>query len=483
MAKLSKSNCADYKIYPERILQFGDGNFLRAFVDWIVDRMNKETGFNSGVVVVGPRSSDKVYNINDQDGLYTLLINGIEKGEIKQECSLINCITRAFNTYRDYDEYLKTAENPDMRFVISNTTEAGIVYNDKDRLEDRPQTSFPGKLTAWLYHRYKTFNGDMTKGLLILPCELIDKNGEKLKEIINNYAEDWELEKEFINWINNANIFYNTLVDRIVPGYPKEKAKELEKELGYEDKYLVEGEYFHLWVIEGPKEIKEEFPADKIGLNVLFVDDLTPYRTRKVRILNGAHTSMVPVSYLYGIDTVKESVEDEVIGKYIESVIYDEIVPTLDLPEEELLDFSAAVLDRFGNPFIKHYLMSISLNSMSKFQTRVLPSILEYIDIRSAMPAKLLFALASLIYFYRGERDGEEIKLSDNPEFLNMYKKLWDDYDGSDENLESIAETVLGLVDLWKIDLNTIEGLKEEVTKHLIGIKNKGINEAVKGIL
>lgn len=483
MVKLDRNVYKDYKSYPERILQFGDGNFLRAFVDWIVDKMNKEIDFNSGVVVVGPRSSERVYNINEQDGLYTLLVNGVEKGELKQEKNVVNCITRAFNTYRDYDEYLKLAENLDMRFMISNTTEAGIIYDENDKLEDKPQNSFPGKLTAFLYHRYKTFNGDPTKGLLHLPCELIDKNGEKLKEIVINLANDWGLEEGFIDWINNANTFYNTLVDRIVPGYPKEKAEEIEKELGYKDKYLVEGEYFHLWVIEGPKEIKEEFPADKIGLNVLFVDDLTPYRTRKVRILNGAHTSMVPVSYLYGIDTVKESVDDEVVGKYIESVIYDEIVPTLDLPEEELVEFSAAVLDRFRNPFIKHYLMSISLNSMSKFETRVLPSILEYINRKSEMPSKLLFSFASLIYFYKGERNGEKINLSDNPEYLEMYKDLWDNYDGSDENLGSIVEAVLSLTDLWKMDLNEIEGLKEEVTRHLINIVRKGMKESVKEIL
>lgn len=483
MVKLNKSIYKDYKSYPERILQFGDGNFLRAFADWIVDKMNKELDFNSGVVVVGPRNSEKVYYINEQDGLYTLLINGIEKNELKQEKNVINSIMRAFNTYRDYDEYLKLAENPDMRFMISNTTEAGIVYDRNDKLEDRPQNSFPGKLTAFLYHRYKAFSGDLSKGLLHLPCELIDKNGEKLKEIIIKLANDWGLEESFIDWINNANTFYNTLVDRIVPGYPKEKAEEIEKELGYKDKYLVEGEYFHLWVIEGPKEIKEEFPADKIGLNVLFVDDLTPYRTRKVRILNGAHTSMVPVAYLYGIDTVKESVDDEVVGKYIESVIYDEIVPTLDLPEEELLEFSAAVLDRFRNPFIKHYLMSISLNSMSKFETRVLPSILEYIDRKSEMPEKLLFSFASMIYFYKGERNGEKINLSDNPEYLEMYKNLWDNYDGSDENLKSIVEAVLNLTSLWKMNLNSIEGLKEEITKHLINIVRKGMQEAVEEIV
>ncbi|MBC8587396.1 tagaturonate reductase [Paratissierella segnis] len=483
MEKLNKSICKDYKEYPERIMQFGEGNFLRAFVDWIIDKMNREKDFNSGVVVVGPRSSDRIYKLNEQDGLYTLLLNGVEKGKEISEKNVINSITRGLNTYRDYDEYLKIAENPDMRFIISNTTEAGIAFNENDRLEDRPQESFPGKLTAWLYHRYKTFDGDMKKGLFILPCELIDKNGENLKNIVLKYVELWNLGEGFKDWINKANIFYNTLVDRIVPGYPKGTASEIEKELGYKDSFLVEGEIFHLWVIEGPKKIKYEFPADKIGLNVLFTEDLTPYRERKVRILNGAHTSMVPVSYLYGIDTVKESVEDETIGKFVKSVIFDEIIPTLDLPEEELFDFAEDVLDRFRNPFIKHYLMSISLNSMSKFETRILPSILEYKNRQNKLPKKLVFSLASLIYFYRGDRNGESINLSDDPEILEMYKNLWNNYDGSDENLQSIVKTVLGSVDLWKIDLNSIVGLNEKVTKDLTSIVRKGMKEAVREIL
>lgn len=483
MSKLDRSRDNSLKVYPERILQFGDGNFLRAFADWVIYKMNKEAGFDSGVVVVGPRSNEKVYKINDQEGLYTLLINGIEKGELKQETILVDSITRAFNTYRDYDEYLKTAENPDMRFVISNTTEAGIEYIKEDKLEDRPQKSFPGKLTAWLYHRYKTFNGDKDKGMLVLPCELIDKNGDKLREIILDYAKDWNLEEDFSSWIKEANTFYNTLVDRIVPGYPKETAGKVEEKLGYKDDYLVEAEWFHLWVIEGPKEIAQEFPAEEVGLNVLFVDDLTAYRERKVRILNGAHTSMVPVSYLYGIDTVRESVEDEIIGRFMDGVIFKEIVPTLDLPEEELKEFAESVLDRFRNPFIKHYLISISLNSMSKFETRVLPSLLEYHKRKEVLPERLVFSLASLIYFYKGDRQGEEIELSDDKEILDLYKKLWGNYDGSDQALEEIVRAILSLEKLWKIDLNTIEGLTSRTSYYLSEIVNKGMKEAIKEVI
>lgn len=481
--KLNKSCYREYKVYPERIIQFGEGNFLRAFADWIIDKMNDELDFNSGVLVIQPRNKDTVDRLNEQDGLYTLFLNGIEKGEIIREKKVINCITRGINTYKEYDEYLKVAENPNIRFIISNTTEAGIVYDENDKLEDRPQNSFPGKLTAFLYHRYKTFNGDLTKGLLCLPCELIDRNGDVLKDIIIKLAKNWGLEGGFVDWIKEANVFCNTLVDRIVPGYPKDNAVQIEEELGYKDNFLVESEYFHLWVIEGPKDIKNEFPANEIGLNVLFVDDLTPYRTRKVRILNGAHTSMVPVSYLYGIDTVRDSINHEVVGKYIESVIFDEILPTLDLPENELVEFSEDVLDRFRNPFIDHYLMSISLNSISKFETRVLPSILEYIRIKDELPNKLLFSFAALIYFYKGDRNGSKIELSDNPEVLETFEQLWEGYDHTEEYLIYLVERVLGNKEFWKQDLNNIEGLKDKISNYLIKIERHGMKKAVEEVL
>lgn len=473
------NECFKKKIYTEKILQFGEGNFIRSFVDWIVDEMNEANYFNGSVVVILPRNNDKVKVLNEQNGLFTLYLNGIKSGEAISEHSIISSISRGINTYTDYDEFLKVAENPELRFITSNTTEAGIVYEENDRLEDRPQSSFPGKLTAFLYHRYQAFNGDKEKGFVFLPCELIDKNGEKLKEIIIKLSRVWNLEEGFIEWINEANTFCNTLVDRIVPGYPKDKIEDITKELGYEDKLLVEGEQFHLWVIEGPQWVKEEFPADKAELNVLFVDDLTPYRTRKVRILNGAHTAMVPVSYLYGKDTVKEAVEDEVLGKFIQDAIYDEIIPTLELSKKELHDFAKAVLDRFKNPFIKHYLMSISLNSMSKFKTRVLPSILQYQRINNTLPKRLVFSFAALIAFYKGDRDGEKIDLKDDEDILALYNNLWSNYDGTRQGLKDIVEEVLGYVKTWEMDLNKVEGLSQQVIDYLEVILEKGMKEAV----
>ncbi|AOT68573.1 tagaturonate reductase [Geosporobacter ferrireducens] len=478
MKKIQETH--EKKRYPEKILQIGEGNFLRAFVDWMVFKINHEAGFNGSVVVVQPLKEGMVEKLEEQNGLYTLYLNGIKNGEVVSEHSIIDVISRTINPYVQFDEYLQTAKNPELRFVVSNTTEAGISFDENDKLEDRPQNSFPAKLTAFLYQRYKAFNGDQTKGLIFIPCELIDKNGVKLKEIILKYAKLWNLEDSFINWIHAANTFCNSLVDRIVPGYPKEKIEEIRKELRYEDNMVVEAEPFHLWVIEGPQWVKDEFPADQAGLDVLFVEDLTPYRTRKVRILNGAHTSMVPVAYLYGKDTVREAIEDPVVGKFVKDTIFEEIIPTLELSKEELVNFAGAVIDRFKNPFIKHYLMSISLNAMSKFKTRVLPSILQYKESKNLLPSRLVFSLAALIGFYRGDRAGTAIELKDDAEILELYKNLWSAYDGSRLGLEKLVEQVLAYEKVWEMDLNEVDGLQKQVTDYLALIMEKGMEEAVK---
>ncbi|WP_411679179.1 tagaturonate reductase [Clostridium thailandense] len=481
--RLNKETFKEYKKYPEKVLQFGEGNFLRAFVDWQIDKMNKEADFNGSVVVVQPIEFGLVDKLNKQDGLYTLYLQGIKDGKAVKEHSVMNSISRGVNPYIQYDEYLKVAENPDLRFIISNTTEAGITFDENDRLEDKPQKSFPGKLTAFLYHRFKAFNGDKNKGFIIIPCELIDRNGEKLKDAILKFAELWNLEGEFVSWINDANTFCCSLVDRIVTGYPRDTINEITKELGYEDNLVNVAEQFHLWVIEGPQWVKDEFPVEKAGLNVKFVDDMTPYRTRKVRILNGAHTALVPVSYLYGLDTVGQSVEHEVVGEFIKGVIYDEIIPTLDLPEDELKYFAGAVLERFMNPFVNHYLMSIALNSMSKFETRDLPSLLEYINRKGEIPKKLVFSLAALIEFYKGKRGEEEIKLADDAEILDLYKATWESYDGTQEGLKNVVVTILSYEKNWKINLNEVQGLTDAVTNYLIKIENLGIKEALKEVM
>ena len=480
---LNKETYSEYKQYPEKVLQFGEGNFLRAFVDWQIDKMNKQAGFNGSVVVVQPIELGLVDKLNEQDGLYTLYLQGMSEGKAIEEHSVINSISRGINPYTQHAEYLKLAENPELRFVFSNTTEAGITYDENDKLSDAPQKSFPGKFAALLYHRFKAFNGENDKGLIIIPCELIDRNGDKLKEIILKLAKLWNLEEDFAKWINEANTFCSTLVDRIVPGYPRDNIKEITQELGYVDNLVNVGEHFHLFIIEGPKWIENEFPVSKAGLNVKFVEDMTPYRTRKVRILNGSHTSLVPVSYLYGLNTVAESVDHEVLGKFIKDTIYEEIIPTLDLPEEELKYYAGVVLERFMNPFVKHYLMSISLNSMSKYETRDLPSLLEFIKVKGELPKRLIFSLAALIEFYRGKRGNETIKLSDNEDVLELYKTAWDKCDGTEIALSDLVTSILAYKKVWKMDLNEVQGLTKAVTHYLISIEKVGIGQALKEVL
>ncbi|EKQ57066.1 MULTISPECIES: tagaturonate reductase [unclassified Clostridium] len=481
--KLSKELFKEFKTYPERVLQFGEGNFLRAFVDWQINKMNEEADFNGSVVVVQPLENGLVDMLNEQDCLYTLYLQGVQNGKASKTHKIINSISRGINPYRDYNEYLKVAENPDLRFIVSNTTEAGIAFDENDKLNEGCQKSYPGKLTALLYHRFNTFKGDNSKGFIIIPCELIDRNGEKLKEIILKYAEIWNLGQEFIDWINNANTFCCSLVDRIVPGYPRDTIDEVRAELGYDDNLVDVGEIFHLWVIEGPQSIKDELPIEKAGLNIKVVDDMTPYRTRKVRILNGPHTAMVPVAYLYGLETVGESVEHEVIGKYVHDVIYDEIIETLDLPHEELVEFADAIIERFQNPYVKHYLMSIALNSLSKYKTRDLPSLTEYLKRKGVLPKKLVFSFAALIEFYKGKRGEEDIQLADDEDILDLFKELWTNYDGTKDGLEKIVTSVLAYEKNWGSNLNEIPNLTAEVTKYLELIETAGMKEAVKAVL
>ncbi len=481
--KLNKKIYKEFKTYPEKVLQFGEGNFLRAFVDWQIDKMNEEAGFNGSVVVVQPQEGGLVNMLNEQDGLFTLYLQGVQGKRAIKTHKIINSISRGINPYTDYNEYLRVAENPELRFIVSNTTEAGIAFDENDKLNEGCQKSFPGKLTAFLFRRFMVFNGDNSKGFIIIPCELIDRNGEKLKEIVLRYAEMWNLGQDFVNWINDANTFCCSLVDRIVPGYPRDTIDEVREELGYDDNLVDVGEIFYLWVIEGPQSIKDELPIEKAGLNVKVVDDMTPYRTRKVRILNGPHTAMVPVAYLYGLETVGEAVDHEVIGRYVHDVIYDEIIETLDLPHEELVEFADAIIERFQNPYVKHYLMSIALNSLSKYKTRDLPSLTEYLKRKGTLPKKLVFSLASLIEFYKGKRGDEDIQLADDEDILELFKKLWEKYDGTKEGLNKIVTSVLAYEKNWGSNLNEIPNLADEVSRYLEIIEKVGMKEAIKEVI
>ncbi|MEH7304622.1 tagaturonate reductase [Neobacillus drentensis] len=480
MQRLNRRNYKEYEIYPEKILQFGEGNFLRGFVDWQVQVLNQKTDFNGSVVVVQPRGSEKIERLNRQDGLFTLYLQGIKDGRPVNEHMVIDSISRGINLFTDYQAYIELAAKEELRFIISNTTEAGITYDPEDKLEEQPQKSFPGKLTAFLYYRFKAFSGDQQRGCIIIPCELIENNGKVLKEIVLKYAQDWNLGSGFINWIENANTFCSSLVDRIVPGFPSDTIHEKTAELGYQDELMVVGEQYHLWVIEGPEFIKHVLPVEGTGLNTMVVKDLTPFRTRKVRILNGAHTAMTPVAYLSGLETVEEAVIDNEVGLFIRELITEEIVPTLEGNAAELGFYAEEVLSRFANPYIKHYLMSISLNSISKFITRNLPSLIDYIEKTNVLPMRMVFALSCLIFFYRGKRGEESISLQDRPETLQFFQSTWNMYENQEIELNELVESVLSEKNLWDMDLDEISNLSSTVTKHLSDIEQLGVRSALK---
>ena len=482
---LNRTNFKEYKKNPEKVIQFGSGNFLRCFINWQLDIINEKTNLNAGVAIVKPSNSERAPLLDVQDGLYTTIIRGIDENQnLVKDFRVISSVNREIPIYKQFNEYLKLAHNPEMRFIFSNTTEAGIAYSAHDKYDDTPQETFPGKLTRLLHERFKTFEGATDKGFIILPCELIDYNGEKLKEIVLKYATLWNLEEKFKLWLEESNVWCSTLVDRIVTGYPFNEKEELEKELGYEDQFMVTGEYFHLFVIQGPKDILEkELKLKEVNLNIKIVEDLKNYKMIKVGILNGAHTSMVPVSYLYGIDTVKETLDDEVLGEFVKETIYKEIIPALEMDETELLEFADAVINRFKNPYVEHFLKAISLNSMTKYKTRILPQLLNYKKKTGELPKKLVFSLASMIRFYKGDRNGEIIDLKDDRWILDLYSDLWNKFDGTDDDYKKIINEILGLESHWDINLNTVEGLAEQLFVYLKTIDQLGMKRAIKEVL
>ena len=479
MERLNRKTAPQAKTYTEKIIQFGEGNFLRAFIEWIIWKTNQKTDFDASVVIVQPIEKGMVDMLNEQDCLYHLNLQGLDKGQSVDSVDMIDVVSRGLNPYREFEEYLKLAEQPQIRFVISNTTEAGIAFDPNCKLDDKPALSYPGKLTQLLYHRYEFFKGDMTKGFIIFPCELIFENGKHLKECIRQYIDLWNLGEGFSNWFENACGVYSTLVDRIVPGYPRDTAAQLCERVGYQDNMLDKAEIFHLWVIEAQKEIAAEFPADKAGLNVLFVPSEAPYHERKVTLLNGPHTVLSPVGYLSGLNTVKECCEDPLIGKFVHKVMYEELLPTLNLPENELLQFAGDVMDRFRNPFVKHFVTSIMLNSFPKFRTRDLPGIKTYLERKGELPAGLVLGLAAICTYYKGGKRGEdEIVPNDDPKIVQLLKDLW-----ATEDVKQVAEGVLGAEFIWDEDLNAIPGLTRLLTKALALIQMEGMRAAVQCIV
>ena len=472
-----------YGNYPEKVLQFGEGNFLRAFVDWMIDKANRDGIYQGSIVLCQPIAQGLKDMINAQDGVYTLAMRGAENGQPVENIEVITSVSRCINPYENYEDLMEIARSADLEVVVSNTTEAGIAYHEGDRLTDRPPVSFPAKVTAFLYERYKAFNGDPQKGLLFLPVELIDNNGAELKRIVLKYAEEWELGQEFTEWVNTANEFTSTLVDRIVTGYPRDEISYFEEKLGYKDNIIDTSELFNLWVIEGDKKWADKLPVHKTDANVIWTDDVKPYKKRKVRILNGAHTSTVLAAYLAGFDIVGDFMKDDTVRTFMNDVICKEVIPTLDLPKEELESFAAAVNDRFANPYIKHNLLDIALNSCSKFNARCLPSLLGYVEEKGKLPKCLTFSLATFIKFYQGEwkdgvytgtrKDGTQYPLRDDEAVIRFFADAW-----AENDAEKTAESVLSNKDFWSgKDLTEVPGLKDAVAGYLKEMDKKEIKE------
>ncbi|MCD2256058.1 tagaturonate reductase [Lactobacillus sp. CC-MHH1034] len=453
------------KRYPTRVIQFGEGNFLRAFVDWQIQQMNKQGLFNGGVAVVQPIASGRTKDLDTQNDLYTVLLEGKLEGQTVQEHEIIECINDTVRPTEDFDAYLDLAKIDTIEFIFSNTTEAGISYDPNDKLvPHQAPNSYPGKLTALLYTRFKLGK----KGFQIIPCELINHNGNELKRIVLQYADAWQLGANFKQWVETENDFYATLVDRIVPGYPKDRAEALQQEWGYQDNSIVKAEPFLIFVIEGDPKIKTLLPLKQAGINVVVTDDMQPYRNRKVSLLNGPHTTMSPIARLAGIETVGEVMADKDFYKFINDEMYQEIIPTVALPEAELKAYAEGVKERFENPFVKHELSSIALNSISKFTARLLPTLKRYVAKEHKLPLRITLALAAYLKIYQGQAD---FAPQDTEAVLAGFDKI--------KAQPNYIHLALSEPDFWGEDLTKINGFEAQVTQFLADLDTKGARQIV----
>ncbi len=473
---------------PVKVCQFGEGNFLRAFVDYMIDIANEKGLFDGSIVLIKPIEYGTTERFHKQECQYTLQLRGRVKGEPYVETRQITSVKDIVSPFEDYEAYINVAKIPTLRFVVSNTTEAGIVFNEGDAFEEKKNISYPGKLTQFLLMRYEEFKGDHDKGLVMLPVELIDDNGLNLKKCVMEYIDLWKLDDGFKKWVEDDCVFASTLVDRIVTGYPHADAEKIWDELGYEDDLLDTAEPFALWVIESAKDISKEFPMDKAlegkeGMNVIFTDNQKPYKQRKVRILNGAHTSFVLASYLKGNDFVNQSMKDPIICNFMDQTIHNEVIPTLSLSKEDCEEFAKAVVDRFNNPFIQHALLAISLNSVSKWRARCMPSLLGYVEKFNKLPEHLTFSIAALMAFYsstdmgegslKGTRGTDTYDIKDDPEVLEFFKE------NSPKPTAEFVHAYLSNEAFHGQNLTKVEGLETKVTEYLDSIRTVGMEQTL----
>ncbi len=483
MKNLSEIKSKEFQSLPVKVLQFGEGNFLRAFADWYIEKANRMGVFNGRVLIAKPTDRGSAKQLTAQNCFYTVLSRGRDGGKIIEDSDVISSVSECISCYDDCGRLLASAESPEISVVISNTTEAGIVYNNGEKLSDFPYVSFPAKLTAVLYHRYKTLGRG--SGLLILPVELIENNGKALLNCVLRYADDWKLGDDFINYLTDDCKFCSTLVDRIVTGFPSDEYESITKKLGYEDNLLVACEPYHSWIIEGREEWKNIFPVHLADSSVVWTNDLSAYRERKVKILNGAHTMSAPAAYLCGFDIVRDMMRNPYFSAYIKKGLFNEILPTLKLPYDESKAFADAVFERFDNPFIDHRLLDISLNSVSKYKTRCLPSVLDYKEMTGKLPKVLIFSLAALLVFYNGaydengdfyaERNGIKYRIRDSRAVTDFF---YDAYKSED-----VVGKVLSNRDFWDVDLTEIDGMYNAVRHYFDILEKQSIKNAVKRLV
>lgn len=477
MKKLSIETVGCPAKRPVRILQFGEGNFLRAFVDWQIDIANQKGATDMSVAIIPPKFAPRqiINTLQEQDFLYHVCLEGIENGKPKCDNRLITCVSDAFAPSIDYEKYMQYVTSPDLRFVVSNTTEAGIRYETDNVFADIPAT-FPGKVTNLLWHRFNHFKGDLSKGLIFLCCELIEDNGTQLRNYVFRHAEEAGLGLDFTQWVTEACIFADTLVDRIVPGFPTDNIDEIKAELGYDDNAVVTGELYHLWVIGGKdyKTVAKELPLDKAGLNVTFMPSIKEFRERKVRVLNGSHTGMVPVALQMGCETVMDAFNNPGINRFINDMVTQEVLPVIDGEPSELKAFSNSILERFYNPYIKHYLNSIALNSLAKWEARNWGTVLDNHLKRQLLAEREIFTFAALLSLYA---PGNTFKTKDNAGHIALIANMW-----NKANLEETVRRICSSgIFLENFD-EKVPGFTAKTTEYLHLIQDKGMEEALKTI-
>ncbi|SFT14578.1 tagaturonate reductase [Zhouia amylolytica] len=466
---------------PLKVMQFGGGKFLRAFAVWMIEELNQKTNFNGGVLVVKPTKGGDYLELREQKGRFHVLLNDWEGNKIVTTVKEIDCVEGIVNPYKEWELFLDYANDASLRYVISNTTEAGITFNPKDNFHDDPPNEFPAKLTRVLFHRYKHFGNDPSKGLIILPCELIHKNGEALKKCVLEYAAAWKLDGEFIRWVALYNKFYNTLVDRIVSGYPVTIAPEIQQQITFDDKLMVTGEFYHSWVIQADVEITDEFPVDEAGLNVTFVSDIMPYHDLKVRVLNGAHTAMVFLGSLLELVYVHEVVEDRKLNDFLDALIRNEILMTMDIPTEIKDQFYHSTINRFRNHSLKHRLADISLNSSHKYVSRLWPTIIDYVDTFKNTPDRLAFITACMVLFFRGAYKGNLIALNDDQDRIQNFSGLWQLYLRGELSRIDLVHNILVTSGIPEKELD--KGFIQKTAFYIKDIEGKGVMQVLEGLV